>query len=257
MNTTSMEFVIAQDKTKKSPIVLSEFMGISKHMADALQVNPWNLGVSAFHHVLISTLSGPCTESLQEVAAAINQGLLMTDVERNERHQKLFKVVTTHTSHTWAALLVKMLLGEINSQNQARMTPYIPQENLVGAYKAAKKRLFLLDYDVCELTLLKLCQNLTFGVSGDAGADREGAKHGGSNSRDPRSINETVRGPKEFGLYHLGTGWRLPRETPWSSQASGDLCRARGFHQRARSRGLDELHRETGYGMDWRGLRDI
>jgi trehalose 6-phosphate synthase/phosphatase len=46
MNTTSMEFVIAQEKTKKSPIVLSEFMGISKNMEEALQVNPWSLGVS-------------------------------------------------------------------------------------------------------------------------------------------------------------------------------------------------------------------
>jgi hypothetical protein len=45
MNTTAMEFVIAQERTKKSPSVLSEFMGISKHMEDGLQVNPWNLGV--------------------------------------------------------------------------------------------------------------------------------------------------------------------------------------------------------------------
>jgi trehalose 6-phosphate synthase/phosphatase len=45
MNTTSMEFVIAQEKTKRSPSVLSEFMGISKIMEDALQVNPWDLGV--------------------------------------------------------------------------------------------------------------------------------------------------------------------------------------------------------------------
>lgn len=45
MNTTSMEFVIAQEKTNKSPSVLSEFMGISKNMEDALLVNPWNLGV--------------------------------------------------------------------------------------------------------------------------------------------------------------------------------------------------------------------
>lgn len=40
-----MEFVIAQERTKRSPLVLSEFMGISQHMADALQVNPWDLGV--------------------------------------------------------------------------------------------------------------------------------------------------------------------------------------------------------------------
>ena len=45
MNTTSMEFVIAQESTNKSPSVLSEFMGISKNMEDSLLVNPWNLGV--------------------------------------------------------------------------------------------------------------------------------------------------------------------------------------------------------------------
>ncbi len=42
-----MEYVIAQNSKngKKSPLVLSEFMGISATMADALQVNPWDLGV--------------------------------------------------------------------------------------------------------------------------------------------------------------------------------------------------------------------
>ena len=48
MNTTSMEFVIAQESTNKSPSVLSEFMGISKNMEDSLLVNPWNLGVCFF-----------------------------------------------------------------------------------------------------------------------------------------------------------------------------------------------------------------
>ena len=45
MNTTSMEFVIAQGQTKRSPLVLSEFMGISSNMIEALQINPWNLDV--------------------------------------------------------------------------------------------------------------------------------------------------------------------------------------------------------------------
>ena len=45
MNTTSMEFVISQERTKKSPLVLSEFMGISSNMNDAMQINPWNLSV--------------------------------------------------------------------------------------------------------------------------------------------------------------------------------------------------------------------
>ena len=45
MNTTSMEFVIAQERSKKSPLILSEFMGISSTMNEALQINPWNLSV--------------------------------------------------------------------------------------------------------------------------------------------------------------------------------------------------------------------
>jgi len=126
MNTTSMEFVIAQERTNKSPSVLSEFMGISKNMEDALLVNPWNLG---------------------EVAAAINRGLLMSQAEKEVRHARLYKVVTTHTSHTWAAVLVKQLLSLLSNHTQARQTPYIPKDRLMGEYEKAKKRLFMLDYD--------------------------------------------------------------------------------------------------------------
>lgn len=45
MNTTSMEYVIAQEKTNKSPLVLSEFMGITNNMGEAMHINPWSLGV--------------------------------------------------------------------------------------------------------------------------------------------------------------------------------------------------------------------
>jgi hypothetical protein len=58
INTTLVEFVIAQDKPKKSPLVLSEFMGISKEMHEALQVNPWNIavrdGTSPNPHIALS-----------------------------------------------------------------------------------------------------------------------------------------------------------------------------------------------------------
>jgi hypothetical protein len=52
MNTTCMEYVIAQAKTHQSPIILSEFMGISPSLRDALQVNPWDLGVSNLFFIL-------------------------------------------------------------------------------------------------------------------------------------------------------------------------------------------------------------
>ena len=73
----------------------------------------------------------------------------MDPAEKIDRHDKLYKVVTTHTSHSWAAVLVKMLLGQMGLHGMARQTPYIPKEKLEGLYAKAKKRLFLFDYDVC------------------------------------------------------------------------------------------------------------
>lgn len=72
----------------------------------------------------------------------------MSPIEKAVRHEKLYKTVTTYTSHSWAAVLVKMLLGVMDSQGQARQTPYIPREELIARYRQAKKRLFLFDYDV-------------------------------------------------------------------------------------------------------------
>ncbi|KAH7909154.1 trehalose 6-phosphate phosphatase [Hygrophoropsis aurantiaca] len=181
MNTTSMEFVIAQERTKQSPLVLSEFMGISQHMGDALQVNPWDLG---------------------DVAAAMNRGLVMPRSEKLSRHQKLHKVVTTHTSHTWAAVLVKMLLGQINGRNTARRTPFIPKEHLKASYDKAAKRLFLFDYDG---TLTPIVKTPAMAVpSQDTLVALERI------SADPRNIVYIVSGrDQEFLETHLGHIKRL------------------------------------------------
>lgn len=78
----------------------------------------------------------------------INRGLLMPEEERIRRQKALYKVVTTHTSHTWAAVLVQMLLSQIGSENTAHQTPLLDQDALIGSYHSAKKRLLLFDYDV-------------------------------------------------------------------------------------------------------------
>ena len=46
------------------------------------------------------------------------------------RYEKLYKVVTAQTSHTWAAVLVKILLEQTGLQGMARQTPYISKEKL-------------------------------------------------------------------------------------------------------------------------------
>ena len=72
----------------------------------------------------------------------------MSDEEKAQRHAALHDVVTTHTSQTWATSLVKMLLGQIGTSNMARQTPVLPTEHMLTSYRSAKKRLFMLDYDV-------------------------------------------------------------------------------------------------------------
>ncbi|KAF9440738.1 glycosyltransferase family 20 protein [Macrolepiota fuliginosa MF-IS2] len=176
MNTTSMEFVIAQETTNKSPSVLSEFMGISKNMDDALLVNPWNLG---------------------EVAAAINKGLLMSPAEKAARHAKLYKVVTTHTSHSWASILVKQLLGQLGRQGMARQTPYIPKDQLEGLYNSAGKRLFLFDYDG---TLAPIVKTPSMAVPSEATLEALEKL-----SNDPKNIVYIISGRDQAFLdLHLG-----------------------------------------------------
>jgi trehalose 6-phosphate synthase/phosphatase len=73
----------------------------------------------------------------------------MSEAEKHLRHAALHKVVTTHTSHHWAAVLVKMLLSQICVEHTAHQTPHLDTMMLRNAYQKAKKRLLLFDYDVC------------------------------------------------------------------------------------------------------------
>ena len=72
----------------------------------------------------------------------------MSQEEKDMRHAKLYSVITTHTSHTWAMMLVKFLLSVVDSQGVARQTPVLPTQLMLECYSKSTKRLFLLDYDV-------------------------------------------------------------------------------------------------------------
>ncbi|KDQ58349.1 glycosyltransferase family 20 protein [Jaapia argillacea MUCL 33604] len=176
MNTTSMEFVIAQDKTKKSPLVLSEFMGISNNMSEALLVNPWNLG---------------------DVAAAMNSALVMPVEERERRHNTLHQIVTTHTSHTWAAILVKMLLSQVDTHGMAKSTPFLSRDGLEEKYLNAKKRLFLFDYDG---TLAPIVKTPSMAIPSEQTLEALGHLTG-----DPKNLVYIISGrDQEFLEMHLG-----------------------------------------------------
>ena len=85
---------------------------------------------------------------MQDVAAAMHRGLLMSQADKDSRHAKLHNVITTHTSQTWAMTLVKFLLSVADARGVARQTPVLPNHQMLESYSRATKRLFLLDYDV-------------------------------------------------------------------------------------------------------------
>ncbi|WRT67122.1 trehalose-phosphatase [Kwoniella shivajii] len=135
MNTTSMEFILCQDKTNKSPLVLSEFMGTVASFQSALQINP---------HDLLG------------VAHAINKGLTMPEAEKEERHQSLLTSVVGHTSYTWAATILKQLLENVGGEHTAHQTPALDVGKFSQAYKNSKKRLLLFDYDGTLTPIVKV-----------------------------------------------------------------------------------------------------
>ncbi|KAG8854117.1 threalose-6-phosphate phosphatase [Tulasnella sp. 330] len=119
-----------------SPLVMSEFMGISNAMSKgALQINPWNLG---------------------EVAEAINHGLTMDVGEKIQRHELLYKAVTTHTTPMWAGVLIKSLLEKIGGENTAHQTPVLDRTLMGERYASAGKRLFMFDYDGTLTPIVKV-----------------------------------------------------------------------------------------------------
>jgi trehalose 6-phosphate synthase/phosphatase len=83
----------------------------------------------------------------------------MSVEDKQARQSALHKVVTTHTSYNWAAMLVKKLLEQVGAENTAHNTPVLDRAEMGSLYEKATKRLLLFDYDVrllCSFFPLKI-----------------------------------------------------------------------------------------------------
>ncbi|KAI9885890.1 MAG: telomerase inhibitor [Watsoniomyces obsoletus] len=133
MNLTCHEFVFCQDgkrvPNRHGVLLLSEFTGSASVLGGSeLSVNPWDY---------------------RGCGDAIKTALNMDAKEREERWQKLYDVVTRHTGEYWAHTLLERLHQVYNEQD-ARTTSSIPRLSthaLCEKYKAARQRLFILDYE--------------------------------------------------------------------------------------------------------------
>lgn len=125
MNTTSLEYIICQ-KDNYGPLILSEFSGTAASLANAIHINPWDLG---------------------NVADTLNEALLKTKSEKKADHDRLYEYVTTHTVSTWTNNYLKRLLTNLTSFSQSDLTPVLDRKKLLSRYHGSSKRLFMFDYD--------------------------------------------------------------------------------------------------------------
>jgi len=125
MNTTSLEYIICQ-KDNHGPLILSEFSGTAASLGNAIHINPWDLG---------------------GVAEALKEALEMPESQKESDHQKLYNYVISHTVATWSNAFLRRLLTNLTSFAQSDLTPALDRTRMLTQYAAARKRLFMFDYD--------------------------------------------------------------------------------------------------------------
>ncbi|GAU20967.1 hypothetical protein TSUD_201160 [Trifolium subterraneum] len=133
---------VENDEAKKSVIIVSEFIGCSPSLSGAIRVNPWNI---------------------EDVSDKINSALKMTDAEKQLRHKKNYKYISSHDVAYWAKsfdqdleracrehyLKVYVGLG-LDHFRIIALDPSFKKlclDDIVPAYRDTKSRLILLDYD--------------------------------------------------------------------------------------------------------------
>lgn len=133
MSLTGHEFIMCQQgdmsKKKHGALVLSEFTGAASIFEQGeVRINPYNY---------------------KQTADSLLYALKMPVEERTRRHNKIKDVVVTRTGEAWMTGLTEQLDKAFEARNQrdSRSTPRLNQTRLWEKYRAAKKRLFLIDYD--------------------------------------------------------------------------------------------------------------
>ncbi|RAL45276.1 hypothetical protein DM860_014686 [Cuscuta australis] len=128
---------------KKSVLVLSEFIGCSPSLSGAIRVNPWNI---------------------EATAEAMNEGISMGEAEKQLRHEKHYRYVSTHDVAYWSRSFLHDLEKKCADHFRKRcygiglgfgfrvvaLDPNFRKlsiDEIVSAYVKANNRAMLLDYD--------------------------------------------------------------------------------------------------------------
>ncbi|KAI3764038.1 hypothetical protein L2E82_14038 [Cichorium intybus] len=130
-------------KPKKSMLVVSEFIGCSPSLSGAVRVNPWNIDA---------------------VSDAMDCALELSEGEKQMRHEKHYKYVSSHDVGYWARSFFQDLERTCKDHVRRRCWGIgfglsfrvvaldlnfrkLSMEHIVSAYKRTTTRAILLDYD--------------------------------------------------------------------------------------------------------------
>ncbi|CAH8386528.1 unnamed protein product [Eruca vesicaria subsp. sativa] len=138
-----LDKILSNHNNHKSMLVVSEFIGCSPSLSGAIRVNPWNVDA---------------------VADAMDSALEVAEPEKQLRHEKHYKYVSTHDVGYWARSFLQDLERSCSEHGRRRCWGIgfglsfrvvaldqsfrkLSMEHIVSAYKRTKTRAILLDYD--------------------------------------------------------------------------------------------------------------
>ncbi|KAK8923733.1 Alpha,alpha-trehalose-phosphate synthase [UDP-forming] 6 [Platanthera zijinensis] len=132
-----------RETPRKSVLVVSEFIGCSPSLSGAIRVNPWNIDA---------------------VADAMDSALEMPEPEKQLRHEKHYRYVSTHDVGYWANSFLQDLERTCGDHMRRRCWGIgfglgfrvvaldsnfrkLSTEHIMPAYRRSSARVVLLDYD--------------------------------------------------------------------------------------------------------------
>ncbi|XP_021294180.1 probable alpha,alpha-trehalose-phosphate synthase [UDP-forming] 7 [Herrania umbratica] len=155
MNLTPYEYIVCRQGVsesgsssessgpKRSMLVVSEFIGCSPSLSGAIRVNPWNI---------------------EATAEAMNEAISMADAEKQLRHEKHYRYVSSHDVAFWSRSFFQDMERTCKEHFRRRcwgiglsfgfrvvaLDPNFRKlsiDHIVSVYLRSKNRAILLDYD--------------------------------------------------------------------------------------------------------------
>ncbi|XWS12480.1 hypothetical protein CRYUN_Cryun37aG0092100 [Craigia yunnanensis] len=155
MNLTPYEYIVCRQGVsesessskssgpKKSMLVVSEFIGCSPSLSGAIRINPWNI---------------------EATAEAMNEAISMADAEKQLRHEKHYRYVSSHDVAFWSRSFFHDMERTCKDHFRRRcwgiglsfgfrvvaLDPNFRKlsiDHIVSVYLRSKNRAILLDYD--------------------------------------------------------------------------------------------------------------